>query len=190
MKLLLLHVRLISPHCFGLSHKPLSWTELTCLSRNDRTRHSIDCRYHPTTSADGELPLYFFILPLPYIMMNAMCMKIRWKLPSQTFGSVMIQMAISDLYPISTFAWKFFSDHKLMFWRPIGCCATGSNGKPKAPSPTRISVRRWNGTGLRRRLKKCPVMMDAPFCGRPRKPRPLRHTLYSSTREMVAWHSH
>lgn len=37
-------------------------------------------------------------------MMNAMCMKIRWKLPSQTFGSVMIQMAISDLYFTSTFA--------------------------------------------------------------------------------------
>ena len=48
--------------------------------------------------------LGLFTLPLPYIMMNAMCMKIRWKLPSQTFGSVMIQMAISDLYLVSTFA--------------------------------------------------------------------------------------
>ncbi|CAP97865.1 hypothetical protein PCH_Pc22g05770 [Penicillium rubens Wisconsin 54-1255] len=37
--------------------------------------------------------------------------------------------------------------------------------------------RHWAPTAF----KKCPVMMDAPFCGRPRKPRPLRHTLYSST---------
>lgn len=60
---------------------------------------------YPTTSADGELPLSLLhSTSLPYTMMNAMCMKIRWKLPSQTFGSVMIQMAISDLYLTSTFA--------------------------------------------------------------------------------------
>lgn len=82
----------------------LSWTELTRLSRNDRTDISSIADTTPQQAQMVSYLLYFFILPLPHIMMNAMCMKIRWKLPSQTFGSVMIQMAISDLYPISTFA--------------------------------------------------------------------------------------
>jgi hypothetical protein len=82
----------------------LSWTELTRLSRNDRTAISSIADTTPQQAQMVSYLLYFFILPLPHIMMNAMCMKIRWKLPSQTFGSVMIQMAISDIYPISTFA--------------------------------------------------------------------------------------
>lgn len=37
-----------------------------------------------------------------------------------------------------------------------------------------FNLQRWSGTGLRRRPDRRPVVMDMPFCGRPRKPRPLR----------------
>lgn len=85
----------------------LTWTALTCLSRNDST-HLIDCRYHFHNKRRWWVAFVSLFYPLPYTytMMNAMCMKIRWKLPSQTFGSVMIQMAISDLYLTSNICMK------------------------------------------------------------------------------------
>lgn len=140
------------------------------------------------TSQQAQMVSYlcpFYILPLPYTMMNAMCMKIRWKLPSQTFGSVMIQMAISDLYLTSTFAWKFFLDHKLMFRRPNRFSALLAQMVSLKHFSHKNVCRRWNGTGLRRRLKKCPVMIgDALFAAGLEN---LAHWDISYIHQLVRW---
>lgn len=88
VKLMLLHVRLISHHCFELSHKP--W--LDCANSLFQKFSENENHFSQTAILQQAqmVSTSFFLLPPTTLSWWTHTYYIRWKLPSQTFGSLMI----------------------------------------------------------------------------------------------------